>query len=87
MRYHHPRQHGGRLNGWLVKYAVLKEQRDELLVALGRVIENMDEGDGEAPGHSHYKKCYWDKDGSKCEWCEDWNNAKALIVSAKGGAA
>ncbi len=59
----------------------IHKQRDDLLAALGKIIANMDEDDGEAPGHCHENKGRWDKDGSQCEWCADWNSAKKLVAA------
>lgn len=58
-------------------------QRDQLAGVLKRIMKEMDDDDGEAPGHCHEKKGHWDRDGSPCEGCAAWNDAKALLASLK----
>ena len=35
----------------------------------------------EGPGHSHDKPGHWDKDGSKCEWCDIWQQARKHVAA------
>lgn len=58
--------------------SALKALMAELLEQLGE----RDEGDGNAPGHSHDIPGVWDSDNGKlagkpCAWCAVWNKAKA----------
>lgn len=64
----------------------------DLLAALQHIFSEIDDGDG-APGHSHDVPGIWDSDnatgvaGTACEWCAQWEAARAAIAKATGGAA
>tara|TARA_R110000868_G_scaffold127605_2_gene335399 strand:+ start:650 stop:979 length:330 start_codon:yes stop_codon:yes gene_type:complete len=66
---------------------LIEQQAVELkhLKALLRaVFEELDEGDGNAPGDSHEKPGIWDDDntpdiaGKPCHWCELWAMVKEV---------
>jgi hypothetical protein len=38
----------------------------------------------DAPGHAHYKKGLWDKDGERCGWCATWEEVRAHINAEYG---
>lgn len=54
-----------------------------LRVALANIFNKLDRGEG-APGHLHDVAGIWDADnapgvaGTKCEWCAQWDAARAL---------
>jgi hypothetical protein len=39
----------------------------------------------DAPGHAHYKKGLWDKDGERCGWCATWEEVRAHINAQPTG--
>lgn len=55
-------------------FATLKAIRDEL-----------DEHDGQGPGHAHSEPGKWDSNGKPCKWCADWRKFKELIKKLEGG--
>ena len=61
----------------------------ELLEALEAIFLHLDT-DGHAPGHSHEQPGIWDSDnhpdiaGKPCEWCAQWEVARAAIAKARG---
>ena len=60
---------------------------EQRLRELARAVFNkLDEGDGEAPGHTHSRKGIWDNDngakaGTTCQWCQLWNDFGAALAS------
>lgn len=54
----------------------------DLLEALQLIFKHYDRNNGEAPHHCHGHKAHWDRDGSKCEVCADWERARAAINKA-----
>lgn len=64
----------------------------ELLEALANIFAKLDRG-GDAPGHSHDVRGIWDADnapgvaGTPCEWCAQWEAARAAIARATDGDA
>lgn len=56
----------------------------ELLEA---VVREMDDDDGNAPGHAHEIPGVWDSDngaisGTRCAWCSTWRLAKQVLAAA-----
>lgn len=58
----------------------------DLLAALRAIMAKLDKG-RDAPGHCHDRPGIWDDDngekaGQPCEWCVQWNAARAAIAKA-----
>jgi hypothetical protein len=59
----------------------------DLLEALQNIMARLDEG-VDAPGHLHDVPGVWDADnapdkaGKRCDWCDQWNRARAAISKA-----
>ena len=74
--------------------AELKRQRDELLVAISAIVEEVPHrhgSRGNAPGHGHDIPGIWDSDngelaGKECGWCQVWRLAEKYN-KAKGSAS
>lgn len=63
----------------------------QLVESLRGIIDHFDCSHGNAPGHDHLIPGVWDKDvsngvkgGTKCGWCEQWNEARAALSQAGG---
>lgn len=63
----------------------------QLVEALRGIIDHFDCSHGNAPGHDHLIPGVWDKDvsngakgGTKCGWCDQWNEARAALSQAGG---
>lgn len=52
---------------------------------LRAVFDELDDGDGNAPGHGHEVPGVWDEDngrelaGKPCEWCATWTLFRELV--------
>jgi hypothetical protein len=61
----------------------------DLLKALQDIFAKLDSDQG-APGHCHDVAGIWDADnapgvaGTPCEWCAQWERARAAIAAAQG---
>lgn len=70
--------------------AAFAEREARLVADMQAIMDYFKTDDGNAPGHSHLVPGVWDKDssngakgGTKCEWCEQWNNARATLAALK----
>lgn len=60
------------------------QTHDQALALLRKIHAELDEGDGEAPGHGHQRPGVWDSDngelaGKPCKWCATWREVTALV--------
>ena len=77
-----------------VHHTICDEAADtitELLEALEAIVAHFDTHGGNAPGHAHSRPGIWDDDDGNrragkanevCEWCSEWNTARAAIAKA-----
>ena len=60
-------------------------ESDRLLREVYAHLEEKRYAHPDAPGHSHFKRGRWDKDGSECAWCKVWDDVRAYVNATDSG--